>query len=311
MIIWGRIVDALRAGRGVALVTLAAVEGSSPREAGARMVVRDDGFFGTIGGGALEFQMLQQARAMLAQPPAGKQVRQALGPDLGQCCGGQVTVAIETFGLPDLDWIDPLARAEAQGALLTLGVRDAAGRLVRHVPETGAVAADAGRAERFGLTATPLLLFGAGHVGRALALALAPLPFRLDWVDSRPDAFPAHAPGNARMHCLADPRAALDETAQGTLVAVMTHSHALDLALVARTLGDARFPYVGLIGSASKRARFLRQLGDAGLAGADLERLVCPIGGTRIRSKTPAAIAAAVALELLEMRERLTPSDAP
>ena len=310
MIVWGRIAEAIGAGRTAALVTIMTVDGSSPREAGARMVVQDDGFFGTIGGGALEYQLLERARAMLSKPLAAEQVRQALGPDLGQCCGGQVTLALETFGPGDLIWIRPLAEAEAQGAFATLGQRDDAGRLIRRLSAPGVAVAPGLRKERFGVERTPLLLFGAGHVGRALALALAPLPFRMTWVDSRSEAFPAHAPASAQLLHLEDPRSALDAAAPGTLVAVVTHSHALDLALVARALGDERFAYVGLIGSATKRARFLRQLGNAGIPKEALARLVCPIGGARLRDKSPAVIAAAVVVELLEMRERLIPSDA-
>lgn len=275
------------------------------------MIVRADGIFGTIGGGALEFEMLAMARAMLPQSPAGRVVRQVLGLDLGQCCGGQVDVAIETFSRVDLPWIRSLALAEGRGAIRTLGRPDGKGRLIRRLGGPAeAVGSEGETAEHFGEDRTPLLLFGAGHVGRALVFALAPLPFRIDWIDTRREAFPGHAPGDMRLHCPADPRSLLDQAAPGSLVAIMTHSHALDLALAARSLADGRFPYVGLIGSQTKRGRFLGQLRKAGLDAASLKRLVCPIGGARLADKSPAVIAAAVAVELLEMRERLTLSDA-
>ena len=310
MSVWPRVAAAIDTDGAAALVSIAGLKGSGPREPGARMVVRcGGGFFGTIGGGALEHAMLIEARAMLmeaVQNPMGRRLRQALGPDLGQCCGGQAIVTVETFNRADMPWIRPLAQAEARGIIHTLARPDARGRLIRRLGGPGErAAADDEQAETFGVAATPLLLFGAGHVGRALALALAPLPFAVDWIDGRADAFPAHAPANARMRHLAEPAAALAGAAPGTLVAIMTHSHPLDLALAALALADERFAYVGLIGSDTKRARFLAQMRKAGLGHDTVERLVCPIGGRRLSDKAPAVIAAAVAVELLEAREAL------
>jgi xanthine dehydrogenase accessory factor len=165
--------------------------------------------------------------------------------------------------------------------------------------------------QRFENERTPLYLFGAGHVGRAVVLALAPLPFHVTWIDPRPGAFPAQAPLAGAMLMPADPGTALEEAPAGSFVVVMTHSHALDLEIVARALAAGRFPYVGLIGSATKRARFLGRLRALGL-GEAAERLVCPIGVTTIRSKLPAVIAAGLAVDLLIRREqRATATVAP
>jgi xanthine dehydrogenase accessory factor len=136
-------------------------------------------------------------------------------------------------------------------------------------------------------------------------LALAPLPFAVTWVDPRPDAFPAHLPANVTMRRLDDPAAALVDAPAGAFVLVMSHSHQLDLALVHAALADDRFPYVGLIGSKSKRARFEKRLAAGGVPGARIAALVCPIGGGAILSKTPAVIAAATAAELLARDEAL------
>lgn len=305
MSVWPRIAEAVRAEGKVALVTLTGVQGSAPRDSGAHMVVLGNGdFTGTIGGGALEYQVQAAARALLAEGgPRGEVIRQALGPDLGQCCGGQAHVRIEVFGRDDLGWIAPLAEAEAaQGLVETFGQPDAAGRLIRHL----AVGQEVGEArETFGTQLTPLFLFGAGHVGRALVLALAPLPFAVRWVDQRADAFPARVPGNVRLLSVADPQAVLGDAPAGSLVAVMTHSHPLDLAIVSAALADERFPYVGLIGSETKKARFISQMRAAGMGEAVLERLVCPIGGRALQDKAPAVIAAAIAVELLTVRERV------
>jgi xanthine dehydrogenase accessory factor len=153
-----------------------------------------------------------------------------------------------------------------------------------------------------------VLLFGAGHVGRALIAALAPLPFVLRWIDDRPDAFDGARTLGAHTVVSALPESELRDASAGSFVIVMTHSHALDLAIVTAALPDARFPYVGLIGSATKRALFERRLAEFGVAADAIARLVCPIGVPGISGKSPPVIAAAVAAELLMQRERANAS---
>ena len=164
--------------------------------------------------------------------------------------------------------------------------------------------------ERFHDPRRPVWLFGAGHVGRALMLALAPLPFEVTWIDERADAFPAAMPANVRALRSADPAGEVARAPAGALIVVMTHSHARDLAVVHAALVAGRFGYVGLIGSASKRARFTRRLREAGVAQARITELVCPIGLPAIASKHPAAIAAGVAVQLLRQDEALITSAA-
>ena len=194
-----RLIDAIEAEGSAALVTLARVEGSSPREAGARMVVRPSGgFHGTIGGGALEWAALEAAQAALkaGRGPAARRSL-ALGPELAQCCGGRVEWRVEMFDGRDLDDLAALAAAEA-GGVKTLTARIGAdGRVERRLERDRRRAPDRNPARRRGMDRADrrerraVYLFGAGHVGRALALALAPLPFVVRWIDSRRDAFPA------------------------------------------------------------------------------------------------------------------------
>ena len=165
--------------------------------------------------------------------------------------------------------------------------------------------------ERFHDPRRPVWLFGAGHVGRALMLALAPLPFDVTWVDERADAFPAAVPANVRSLHSTDPAGEVARAPDGSLIVVMTHSHARDLAVVHAALAVGRFGYVGLIGSASKRARFARRLREVGVPDARIAELVCPIGLPTIASKHPAAIAAGVAVQLLERDEALAGSAVP
>ena len=268
MSILAQLRDALAAEGAAALVTIVGVEGSSPRDAGARMVVRPSGGFqGTIGGGALEWGALEDARAALRRGPGVHETRViSLGPDLGQCCGGRVRLTIETFGVADLPAL----------AVRFAGEREAA---------------------------TPLLLFGAGHVGRALALALAPLPFAVRWIDARADMFPAATPANVAPVVARDGVAEIDAAPDGAFILVMTHSHPHDLDLATRALASRRFAYVGLIGSATKRARFESRMRAMGLADEVIGALVCPIGAPVLRDKSPAVIAAATVAQLLQARE--------
>jgi xanthine dehydrogenase accessory factor len=302
--VWRQLADFVQRHGAAALITVHDVKGSAPREVGACMVVRPDGaFHGTIGGGQLEFRMLDIAREMLGagRGPA-RIVDQALGPDLGQCCGGRVKILIETFDSRDMEDLTPLVTAEAEGRLFELECRMEDGRVKRDL--ASAVGDDrwTGWRETHGEVRTPVLLFGAGHVGRALVLSLAPLPFAVRWLDDRDDAFPAHLPPNAKAVRMWDPEAEIAEASPHALILVMTHDHPLDMAITAAAL-KRDFPYVGLIGSATKRARFEKRFRELGLPEETIRSLVCPIGLPDIEDKDPAIIAASVTAQLLQVRE--------
>ncbi|MCX5577608.1 xanthine dehydrogenase accessory protein XdhC [Kaistia terrae] len=314
MLVWQRLLQAIDRHGKAAMATIVETRGSAPREAGARIVVLPDAtFFGTIGGGTLEWRVIADLQAALARqiPHFYTSQRVALGPELGQCCGGRVDLALEVFDRSRRAEVVELADAEASGLFRTRGTQLSDGKLHRSIETTsqlpiGSARIDHGVVEEgFGDDSRVLYLFGAGHVGRALVMALAPLPFRVVWVDPRPDAFPQHVPANA--HCLQpqDTPSALDGAPEGSFVLVMSHSHALDLAIVAKALKGQPFAYVGLIGSETKRARFSHQLERAGMAQDDIARLVSPIGVPGIKSKLPAAIAASVAADLLVRDEAI------
>jgi xanthine dehydrogenase accessory factor len=308
MLAFRRLIDAIEAEGLAALVTLARVQGSSPREAGARMVVRPSGgFHGTIGGGALEWAALEAAQTALklGRGPALRRSL-ALGPELAQCCGGRVEWRIETFDRRDLGDLGVIAAAEGRGSATIRAAIGGQGRIERRLEGdqrgerlTAALPEEEGWTEPVGESARAVYLFGAGHVGRALALALAPLPFAVRWIDSRREAFPNFAPANVALIHAPEPAAELANAPDGALIVVMTHSHALDLEIVADALRAERFAYVGLIGSATKRARFLSQMRAAGLSEAVLAKLVCPLGLPGIEGKDPAVIAASTAAQLL------------
>lgn len=316
--------QALSRGEAAMLVHVVALQGSGPREAGAQMLVTDSDVEGTIGGGALEHQAVRVARDLMATGRAGLR-RLALGPELNQCCGGAVTLAFEPFAPADRAWLQKLVRTadEPPPVFRTLTI-DAGGNLRRDWAvggegedfvatvsaspmRLGAAPSTEGSVtirERMNPALPALYLFGAGHVGRAAAQALAPLGFAITWVDGRAGQFPEPAPKGVRCPALAMPELIVDEAPPGTTFLVMTHSHPLDEAICEAVLRRADFAYLGLIGSATKRARFAKRLAAAGISDAALARLTCPIGLAGIDSKAPAAIAASVAADLLIRREK-------
>ncbi|MBC8037471.1 MAG: xanthine dehydrogenase accessory protein XdhC [Rhizobiales bacterium] len=280
MKIWAQILKTVETHGRCALVSVLSTQGSAPRDAGAHMVVTPEGYHGSIGGGTLEWHAIAAAQAMLAKGPSAKMTTHALGPDLGQCCGGRVSLATEVFDRSSIETARVLALREAQGPFT----------ITRH-----------NIALSFGEERRRIYLFGAGHVGRALVLALAPLPFDVNWIDPRPDAFPRAVPPNVTLAASAD----LTETPEGSFVFIMSHSHALDLAITGAALRNAGIAHVGLIGSATKRARFEKRLREAGIAAERVDTLICPIGVPGIQSKEPAAIAAATAAQIIMLDEAL------
>lgn len=248
-------------GQGPIIVRIERAEGSTPREAGAVMIVTLEESAGTIGGGQLEFHCLDIAREMLA---AGESIRRLdipLGPQMGQCCGGRVAVTLERAG-PE--------------ALAQLSATEAERQAARPA----------------------VFILGAGHTGRALARALAPLPLAVTLVDDREEQMEGLPEEIARRR-LDDPVDAVAEAAPGTAFVVLSHSHALDYRLTEAALlrGDAA--YVGMIGSATKRARFAASFRRLHPASDALAHLTCPIGGDDVDDKRPEVIAALTAAELV------------
>jgi xanthine dehydrogenase accessory factor len=315
MLVWNRIAETLRTGEPCALVSVASALGSTPRENGARMIVLSDGSFrGTIGGGTLEFEAIRWAVEALRAGKAGLDLRKvSLGPDLGQCCGGRIDVAIEVLQPDQLADVVALADKEEGGDVFATEAVVRPGKsLQRRILAVPAdtrfyLEVDGTLRETFGSDRRSIYLFGAGHVGKAIVLALAPLPFEITWLDSRPEAFPGAVPGNVRKALLdrSDNSivACLENAPAGAFVLAMTHSHGLDEEIMAASLAQQRFAYCGVIGSATKRARFEKRLKKRGLAQAIVGTMVCPIGRPEIRSKHPAAIAAGIAADLLERDE--------
>ncbi len=315
--VWARIRETIERHGAAGLISVVGAAGSVPREAGARVVLQPDGgFFGTIGGGRLEYEAIAAARAVLGAGRGRAQFRDwPLGPNLGQCCGGMVKTLTETFDQNDLAAVHRFEQAEKAGAFDSVSRLGDDGRIVRalapHEPakERDATALPFGEMsvyESFGEVLTPVLLFGAGHVGRAVVLALAPLPFAVRWVDSRPDQFPQHVPQNVVTVRTDAVAREFDDAPRDAMVVVMTHSHPIDFDITAAALQRETFEYVGLIGSDTKRSRFVNWARQMGVTSSQIGRLVCPIGVAEIKGKEPAVIAAGLAAQLLIVRERVS-----
>lgn len=254
--------DWLSRGAPAILVTVAEARGSTPREEGAGMLVGRETCVGTVGGGRLEWTAIAAARRMLEDGAAAETLDLPLGPATGQCCGGHVVLRLE--------------RAD------------------------GGTAAALRERESRALEARPsLLLFGAGHVGRAMATAFAPLPLRLTWIDGRAQEFPEAIPAGVERILTESPLDALAGAPAGAGYLVLTHSHALDFEIAEAALRRGDAAYVGMIGSATKRAKFERWFRARGRGAGALERLTCPIGAALTGDKRPEVIAALVAAELL------------
>jgi xanthine dehydrogenase accessory factor len=288
------------------------------------MLIGRGGVEGSIGGGRLEWEAIAAARELLdgTNPASALLNKVVLAADVGQCCGGVVLLWLERFTRDDLDILHAADAAGARGgAVWSTSIRGASvERSVVRRPGTDATADQLLREPR--QRARPLLirnpngdvtflerldddlpavwLYGAGHVGQALARILMELPLRLTWIDSRPEMFPKTLPESVRILHDADTLATVSEAPVGAYFVVMSHSHPLDYALCHALLERNDFAWLGLIGSDSKAARFRSRLSRAGLGADIIASLVCPIGVAGIASKWPAAIAVGVAAQLLQ-----------
>lgn len=314
------------------LVTVAAVQGSVPREPGAKMLVFGASQRGTVGGGHLEMRALQIARALLLNDDDGVNIssgarleRFALGPSLGQCCGGVVHLVFEPVVGPLRGVLAHLQqrlsqeqrqdswRCSALDGAASAMLFDCAGQLLAGIADpsppiftrdlcTRIVQDGAGRCWLIDPCLAPrnhLMLFGAGHVGAALTKALADIDCHVTWVDQREDQFPATVPSNVTMVVTDAPDMLALQAPPGTSFLVMTHSHALDLTLCEAILRRVDCAWFGLIGSHTKRRQFEHRLQERGLAPQQIAAMVCPIGLLGINGKAPAVIAASVCCQLL------------
>jgi xanthine dehydrogenase accessory factor len=317
------------------VVTLNLVVGSAPRDAGCRMIVTADEAFGSIGGGNLEFEATSYARELLGP---GGQLRQAhrpvaLGPALNQCCGGTVTLLFERFDAGVPAWLKGLNEAASEQCAVVLAsaidrrepfkalITQAGGKdqsvpgevmtrgreLLQGASETGIETLETVDGEWWleliGTHPKPLILFGAGHVGQAVARLLAEMPFEVSWVDSRQDIFPGQSGSNIKTVRPDDALSEVSKAPAGSIFVVMTHSHQLDEDICFEVLSRGDYAWLGLIGSVTKRRRFVQRLAQRGISETKLAALVCPVGLSGIKGKQPATIALSLVAQLMHTTE--------
>lgn len=310
----------------VVLVTVASVRGSAPRETGARMLVSRGHQWFTIGGGQLEWVAMARARAQLQadQAPDRHVLQVPLAASLGQCCGGMVHLLFERLRESDRLWLqearDRLARQETFEREVGLGTEGLPAWVRLQAPQGGRPAVgrhpqarqlalnDARGCAVFTDYMAPygrhVVLFGAGHVGRALVQILQTLPCQVTWVDARDELFPADVAPQVRIEATDIPEAVIDEAPAGSYFLVMTHDHALDQRLCEYLMRRNDFAYCGLIGSATKWHRFEQRFRAKGIAAERQRRITCPVGAPGIVGKQPEVIAVAVAAQLLQLWSR-------
>lgn len=245
----------------IILADITATKGSTPREAGTFMLISGTSLWGTIGGGNLEFAAIDRARGILAGPEVDGAMIFTLGPDSGQCCGGVVEVMFTRLSETGIE-----------------ALRRRYGEQQRQNPD--------------------VFVFGAGHVGHALAVALAPLPLRVVMVETRREEL-EDLPQAIEARLVAMPESLVSDVRPGGAVIILTHDHALDFLIAAEALRRDDLRYVGMIGSRTKRGVFAHDLTRQGFDASLVNRLVLPIGGSAVRDKRPEVIAALVAAELL------------
>lgn len=280
----------------IARVVVAEVKGSAPREMGAWMLVWQGGQDGTIGGGALEFQAAATAREMLAAGEVSRIDAVPLGPNLGQCCGGSVRLLTEVFCEAPADGLAFVRPISNNAGPMPLAIaRALAG--ARRGQKVQAALHQGWFIEPFFAPKTPVWVWGAGHVGRAIVGVMAPLPdVEITWIDTDLARFPDIIAAGVRALPAADITRAVALAPADAHHVILTFSHALDLALCDGLLKHG-FAACGLIGSATKWARFRARLAALGHAPADISRIMCPIGD-QILGKHPQAIAIGVAARM-------------
>ncbi len=290
----------------VARVVVAAIKGSTPREVGAAMLVWQGGQSGSIGGGALEFEAARAARTALKNEARAPLLHpHPLGPALGQCCGGHVTLLTEIHDLASaaaLHGQDTIARPTSKNTDMPIAVKHLLAKARNQGAEVAPQLIEGWFLEPVHRPSHPLWIWGAGHVGRALVNTLSPLPeFDITWIDTDPDRFPDAIPANVTQLPAANPALLAHHAPEHGGHLILTYSHALDLELCHQLLSH-RFAFAGLIGSASKWARFRSRLATLGHARDQIDTITCPIGTPGL-GKHPQAIAIGVAAELLQTTE--------
>lgn len=311
----------LSAGRVVISITVTAVQGSAPCAPGARMLWIDGAIEGTVGGGNLEFTAMSQACKLAVVDRRFAYQSLPLGPLLSQCCGGRVDLAYERFTPEDLSFFD---RVHAdQGDVITCISGDQYGKWSEAASATTPISGSSWQRppivspsggkesvvwrEAWWAPAPLVCIFGGGHIGSALVQVLDVTSCEIAVIDPRKEVV-LPSGSHATLFGNAVPGELGAWWRSGAMAVVLTHSHEHDFLWISALLRFGDPAYCGLIGSRTKRARFLRRLADEGLTDTQIAQLTCPIGLPYLNSKHPGAVAISVAAQLLPRLVDLSPT---
>jgi len=236
--------------------------GSSPRNSDTEMFISETDTLGTIGGGQLEYLVINHSKKMLAENIKKDILKISLGPEIGQCCGGKVEVS--------------LLEMYEKDKCLALNRFDKKDKNLPHV-----------------------YVMGAGHVGRALALQLQHLPVRCVLIDSRVDEL-AKCSADVETRLSAIPEEDIKSAPRGSAYVILTHDHALDFILCGAALDRHDAKYVGMIGSKTKKVKFKKWY-QVNYDNNLIRDFICPIGNVKNQDKRPSIIASSVTAEVINM----------
>ena len=236
--------------------------GSSPRNSDTEMFISETDTLGTIGGGQLEYLVINHSKKMIAENIKKDILKISLGPEIGQCCGGKVEVS--------------LLEMYEKDKCLALNRFNKKDKNLPHV-----------------------YVMGAGHVGRALALQLQHLPVRCVLIDSRVDEL-AKCSADVETRLSAIPEEDIKSAPRGSAYVILTHDHALDFILCGAALDRHDAKYVGMIGSKTKRVKFKKWY-QVNYENNRIRDFTCPIGNVKNQDKRPSIIASFVAAEVIDM----------
>lgn len=297
----GTLLSLLQDAKAVAVITIGAVKGSAPREAGATLFVTSDKQIGTIGGGSLEFDAMALARQHLGTVTQGlKRLEQSfvLGPDLGQCCGGQVQLLIEIYHHDMRQALQSLYECGAHSSLHDFTNDKLPTPLSNHDHHFSYNKQTKQMTRALRQQTRALYIYGAGHIGRALHTVTSDLGFARIWVDVDKERFPTAPAPDITIVPAKDMALIAKNASRGAYHIIVTYSHKMDEEICHALLMAGQYGRIGLIGSQTKKARFASRLTQAGHSAEMIDDIICPIGLKEITSKQPAHVALSIAGQL-------------
>ena len=237
--------------------------GSTPNKINDFMLIAENDIFGTIGGGTLEFQVINEAKKLLINNNKENSLKIPLGPGIGQCCGGFVEIKLT-------------AHSNFKNAIKN-EIFDESNKL-------------------------DLYIFGAGHIGQSLITKTKFLNFNTYLIDSRESFLKQNNLKHVNYLLSSRPWKILNYLNKKSMYVIVTHSHDFDFKIANEILKINNFYYLGLIGSDTKRNKFYKRLEKLGHKKQLINQLECPIGASIGKSKDPEEISFSILARMIEFK---------